>query len=205
VSAGLDSVGLRVPAHPVALKLLEIAGIPVAAPSANPFTRVSPTTAQHVVDGLGDRVDAVVDGGSTPVGIESTVVSLLDQPRLLRAGMIDLDALRRVVPGIVAEAGDGPARAPGQTPRHYAPRAPLVVGPYTPAEGRGRLQRGGESSHPLHVALPDDPRGYATGLYAALHRLDALGCTEIVADPLPEGVAWDALRDRLVRAAFVAD
>ncbi|MEZ4320796.1 MAG: L-threonylcarbamoyladenylate synthase [Myxococcota bacterium] len=202
VSGGLDTVGLRVPAHPVALRLLEEAGLPVAAPSANPYTRISPTTAQHVVDGLGSRVDVVLDGGPTPVGIESTVVSVLGTPRLLRAGMLDAAALREVVPDLEVGPADGPARSPGLAPRHYAPRARLSVGPYTPASGRGHLQRGGTATGPLAIALPADPWGYAAGLYAALHRLDGLGCTEIVADPLPDGEAWQALRDRLERASF---
>jgi len=141
VTAGLDSVAVRAPSHPVARALLAAAGTPIAAPSANPFGRTSPTTAAHVLADLGDRIDVVLDGGPAPVGVESTVVDCrADPPRVLRPGGVTLEALRRVVPGILsgnsetaqggeAAAGASPslARSPGMTPRHYAPRAPLVL------------------------------------------------------------------------------
>lgn len=133
VTAGLNSVGLRVPSHPVAQTLLAEAGIPVAAPSANRSTQLSPTTAEHVIRGLGDRVDVIVDGGACPVGIESTVVSVATPvPTILRPGSITQDQLAEVL-GIVVSAAGGAVRpgealpSPGQMERHYAPRATLRV------------------------------------------------------------------------------
>jgi L-threonylcarbamoyladenylate synthase len=132
VTAGLNTVAVRVPAHPVARALLAAAGIPVAAPSANLFSRPSPTRASHVLDDLADRIDLVVDGGPTQVGVESTVLDLSsDVPTVLRPGVISLDMLRGVVPRVELRSPDTPARgampSPGMLERHYAPRAPLAV------------------------------------------------------------------------------
>jgi L-threonylcarbamoyladenylate synthase len=133
VTAGLPNVGLRVPAHPVAQALLAMAGIPVAAPSANRSTELSPTTAEHVIRSLGDRVDVVIDGGPCPVGIESTVVSVVGRvPTVLRPGSISQDQLAEVLGIVVASPkGERPAGtalpSPGQMDRHYAPRAALRV------------------------------------------------------------------------------
>lgn len=134
VSAGLDSVALRAPSHPVARALLRAAGVPVAAPSANPFGRISPTRAEHVLADLGDRIDLVIDGGPAEVGVESTVVDCRgEQALLLRPGGVSLEALRAVVGEVrlagagEAEAGMGPQRSPGTMLRHYAPRARLVL------------------------------------------------------------------------------
>lgn len=133
VTAGLDSVAVRAPSHPVARALLALAGVPIAAPSANRFGHTSPTTARHVLDDLGDAVDLVLDGGPTPVGVESTVLDArAHPPRLLRPGGVTLEALRRIEPGLVVAASSspalaGPQRSPGQLARHYAPRARLVL------------------------------------------------------------------------------
>jgi L-threonylcarbamoyladenylate synthase len=133
VTAGLPNVGLRVPAHPVAQALLAAAGVPVAAPSANRSTELSPTTAEHVIRSLGDRVDWVIDGGPCPVGIESTVVSVAGPvPTILRPGTITQDQLAEVLGIVVAVPSGGPAPgaalpSPGQMDRHYAPRASLRV------------------------------------------------------------------------------
>ena len=132
VTAGLDAVGIRVPAHPVALALIRAADLPVAAPSANRFTQLSPTSADHVAQALGDRVDVLLDGGPASVGIESTVVDLTGpMPRLLRPGMISIASLEEVVGPVerdIAEpAGEAPRLSPGQVERHYAPRATLQL------------------------------------------------------------------------------
>ena len=219
VTAGLPAVALRVPAHPVALALITAARIPVAAPSANRFTQLSPTTATHVVKGLGDRVDLVLDGGPTMVGIESTVVDLTgDAPVMLRPGIISLDEISRAAGCTATAAGEltGTAarRSPGMMERHYAPRAELrilsdqEVDAQAEAAGSGLRGRvGAVMIHPPlmtadHVLeLPDDPAGYARQLYAALHTLDDLGCRLILVEPVPETPAWAGVRDRLRRAA----
>jgi L-threonylcarbamoyladenylate synthase len=218
VTAGLDSVALRVPAHPVALALLRAAGVPVAAPSANPSTSVSPTAAEHVVAGLGHAVALVLDAGRTTLGIESTVVDVRgERPVILRPGFLSAPALERVVGPLASpdRATAGPAlRSPGLLERHYAPNAELRLATSAPeaAGAVAELRRGegrvGALLHsaadvPAHhtVRLPSDPVGYANGLYAALHALDALGCRFIVAEAVPPGPEWAGVRDRLSRAA----
>ena len=214
VTAGLDTVGLRVPAHPVALALIRAAGVPVAAPSANRFTQLSPTTAEHVRAGLGEAVDMILDGGSTPVGIESTVLSLAGRPTLLRPGMISREELEAVI-GDVAEAVDpGPQAfpedtgaelahpAPGMHRKHYSPRTPLfIIAPgEMPVGGRGMVL-----SHRSHaqgiVRMSTDPKRYAAALYATLHELDGQGYDWIAVERVPELDAWSGIRDRLTRAA----
>lgn len=214
VTGGLDDVAVRIPAHPVALALLRASGLPIAAPSANRSTEISPTTAEHVVKALGDRVALVLDGGPTTVGIESTVVDLAgDQPRLLRPGMVTVREIEAAIGPLdqrPAPIGAAP-RAPGQLARHYAPRARLVVC------GRDEGARILESSDARptgaivvtashwtadHVeVMPPDPGGYAARLYATLHALDDAGCRLIVAEALPDAPGWMALQDRLMRAA----
>ncbi len=216
VTAGLDAVGIRIPAHPVALALLRAAAVPVAAPSANRYTELSPTTADHVRHSLGDAVDVLLDGGPTTVGIESTVVDLTSgHPVLLRPGMISAGALSAVLGEPVLRAAhepesDAPRRSPGQVERHYAPRAELaMLGAGEIAELHHAPDRVGLilRTATVHVPgaaairLPDDPHGFAHGLYAALHTLDEAGCTRILVEELPRDPAWDAIRDRLERAS----
>lgn len=222
VTAGLPSVALRVPAHPVAHALLTIAGIPVAAPSANRSTGVSPTTAGHVARSLGERVDVIVDGGPCPVGIESTVLSLAGPvPTLLRPGTISVDDLRPVIGDVAlpSSATDETAArpSPGMLDRHYAPRATVRI---LPRAGRAQvladaaqrvddgmrigallLEDAGDPRITPIVRMPDDPAGYAARLYAALHELDDSGCDVILIDPPPDAPAWAGVRDRLRRAA----
>jgi L-threonylcarbamoyladenylate synthase len=216
VTAGLPTVALRVPAHPVAHALLRLAEIPVAAPSANRSTRVSPTTAEHVVRGLGERVEVVVDGGPCPVGIESTVLSLAGPvPTLLRPGSISIDRLRAVVGEVAlpsAEPGGTAARpSPGMMDRHYAPRAALrVMAPAARAamlaeavaRPTGALLLAPAPGAPLALALPmpEEPAAYAARLYAALHEVDEAGCDAVLVDAVPDAPAWDGVRDRLRRA-----
>lgn len=188
VTAGLPSVGLRMPAHPVALELLRACGLPLAAPSANRFTEVSPTTAEHVRAGLGDAVDLVLDGGACAVGIESTVVSLAGpRPRILRAGMISQPEIEAVIGPVESGAG---AEAPGQHPKHYSPRTRVVLGE-SPRAGRG-----------VRPEMPGEPGAYAERLYRVLHELDGAGYDWIGFDEVPEGPEWAGIRDRLQRAAF---
>jgi L-threonylcarbamoyladenylate synthase len=203
VTAGLGTVGVRQPAHAVALELIQRAGVPVAAPSANPFMGLSPTTAEHVRQGLGAAVDYIVDGGSCPVGIESTVLSLVGgRPVLLRPGMVSRTMIEAIV-GPVELAGeaapDAAHAAPGMHARHYAPKTPLRVG--VPGAESGYLWHTVEIEAEMAVRLPAEADGYAAGLYEALHLLDAAGLPEIVAEPAPGGGEWDGIRDRLARAA----
>lgn len=212
VTAGLGTVALRVPAHPVALALLRACGFPLAAPSANRSGQISPTSAAHVAQGLGDRVPMILDGGPTSVGIESTVIDLSGpRPVLLRPGMISQADLEAVIgPVDRAQASGAPEEArpaPGMLDRHYAPRARLVLldSGATPAvaPGTGALMRSAAppAGCSAAITLPDDPAAYARGLYGALHDLDAADVSVILVEPPPPSPAWDGIRDRLRRAA----
>ena len=214
VTAGLDTVGLRVPAHPVARALLRAAGVPVAAPSANPFTRLSATRAEHVRAAFPTGIDVILDGGRSPVGIESTVVTLVAaEPRLLRHGAISLAQLRSVVGAIAPPpcvvTGDAHP-SPGMHARHYSPRTRLVVlAPDAPSPpGRGvRVHRETDTTaatgtdHADAVVLPADAGGFASRLYETLHELDGRDLDWIAVDAPPGSPEWDAVRDRLQRAA----
>jgi L-threonylcarbamoyladenylate synthase len=188
VTAGLPSVGLRIPAHPMARALLEAAQIPIAAPSANRFTQLSPTTADHVRQAFPELF--IVDGGACKVGIESTVISLAGQmPRILRPGMISQRQIEEVIGHV--ETGAGP-ESPGQHPRHYSPRTPVFIGT-PPGEGRGaRLDP---------ASMPGDPAHYAERLYATLHDLDKQGYDWIAIELPPDTPEWAGVRDRLQRSA----
>jgi L-threonylcarbamoyladenylate synthase len=199
VTAGLPTVGLRMPAHPLALALIREARVPIAAPSANPFTELSPTTADHVRQSLGSAVDLVIDGGPSAVGIESTVLSLTGlHPVLLRPGVIPLPEIESLI-GPVEVAGVAPGGAhasPGMHPRHYRPRTPLVLLAATdaPPAGNGAWLRLGRE-------MPADPAAYAAELYAALHRLDEQGLEWIAVERPPDTPEWAGVRDRLTRAS----
>ena len=215
VTAGLPAVAVRVPSHPVALALLRASQVPIAAPSANRFTELSPTTAEHVVKSLGDRVDLILDGGPTSVGIESTVLDLTGPvPRLLRPGMVTLAELEHAIGSIApapAVSGSAPRLSPGMHERHYAPRARLEL--VTPADVGRQTPTAGQSltgalilsdlvwpvQHPMR--MPRDPVEYASRLYAALHALDDLGCQVILVELPPPEAAWHGVHDRLRRAA----
>lgn len=208
LSAGLPTVGLRWPKHAVAEALIREAGVPLAAPSANRFTELSPTTAQHVEAGLGDRVAMVLEGGASEVGIESTVLSLVGgTPRLLRPGMISRQQIEAVVgPVEVVTAASGEAHeAPGQHEKHYAPKTRLVVvkgEEDLPQKGRGLyLFRTKASAWIPARRMPKDPEDYASLLYELLHELDQQGLQWIAVEAPPAGVAWDGIRDRLRRAS----
>ena len=212
-TAGGDTVGVRAPSHPAARALLQRIGAPLAAPSANRAEHVSPTSAAHVLRDLNGRIDAVLDGGRCAYGIESTVVALDESgPSLLRAGAISRAALEELI-GPVAQGAPqgGIARSPGQQRRHYAPAAtvrlaarPELAAAVARLKGRIGVLLRGETQVPEVFAaarLPDDPGGYARGLYAALRDLEDQECAAIVIEQVPASAEWDAIRDRLSRAS----
>jgi L-threonylcarbamoyladenylate synthase len=216
VTAGLDTVGVRVPDHPAARALIEAAGTPIAAPSANLFGHVSPTTAAHVVEQLGDRVDAVLDGGPCRVGVESTIVSLASGvPVVLRPGGVTREDLAAALGQPVGLAQDrasvGAALvAPGQLERHYATSTPLRIlsGRATGPGRSGRVGLLAFSGAPalgfaaVEVLAPDgQPATAAANLFAALHRLDARGLDLLLAEPCSEVGLGSAIMDRLRRCA----
>jgi L-threonylcarbamoyladenylate synthase len=199
VTAGLPTVGVRIPSHPVALALIKEAGVPIAAPSANRFTGLSPTTVDHVRAAFGDAVD-VLDGGPSDVGIESTVVAVQDGTlKLLRPGMLSLGDLEREI------AAAGMAHpAPGMSERHYSPRTPLllVAGPEAlPGRCGAYVWRLKTADVQRSVRMPEDPQAYAARLYGVLHELDAEQRPWIAVELPPDNPDWEAIHDRLRRAA----
>ena len=219
VTAGLKSVAVRAPAHPVAQMLLRECGVPLAAPSANRFTCLSPTTAQHVAGAFPDLF--VLDGGACAVGIESTVLDLSGAtPILLRPGAVSQAQIVAIIGpvGLPSDySGDAPRPSPGLVEKHYAPRAELFIVP--PNQLHARLEKNTVSNRKsgvlsrdatdlknpggLHhiVTMAQDAIDYARELYAALHALDAENCVEILVEEMPDGEAWRGVRDRLSRAA----
>jgi L-threonylcarbamoyladenylate synthase len=215
VTGGQETVGLRVPNHPLAQALLSRFGRGVAAPSANRFGRVSPTRAAHVRADLGADVELVLDGGRAEVGVESTIVDVSrEAPVLLRPGGVPVEALEAVLRGPLPREASGEVRVPGQLATHYAPRAELVLvsAQRLPSVVAGLAARGARlglmapagqppASIRDHVELPSDAAGYARGLYAALRELDERGVDVIlVVAPDPTGLGL-AVQDRLLRAA----
>lgn len=214
VTAGGATIALRVPSHPVARGLLQTAGVPLAAPSANRSNALSPTRADHVLRGLDGRIDLVLDAGPAHGGIESTVLDVTcSPPRLLRPGLIvpaDLEAIVGPIDRSIRSA-EGPLRSPGMLKKHYAPRTPLEVSAESEERVRQLVATGqrvgwlrlGNQSSPMHVsvrALPSNAEGYAAGLFAALHELDEQPLDRIVVEAPPEGDAWLGIHDRLSRA-----
>lgn len=215
VTGGRPTVGLRVPDQPLTLRLLERFGGGIAAPSANRFGRVSPTRAEHVVADLGDSVDLVLDGGPCRVGVESTIVEIVDDRlEVLRVGTITVHDLEQVVDPPVGASGSGPARAPGMLAAHYAPAAQVVVAGDDPAGDVRAWQRLGRRVAVLAETMPGDlpegviclepvgdPDGYARHLYERLREADRLGADVIVAVPPDAAGPGLAVRDRLAKAA----
>ncbi|HXP58953.1 MAG TPA: L-threonylcarbamoyladenylate synthase [Dongiaceae bacterium] len=220
VTAGGPTVGVRWPSHPFIQAVIRECGFPVAAPSANPSNRVSPTCAEHVRKYLGDQIPLIVDGGQSQVGIESTVVDLsVSPPRLLRPGMIHEEALLAVTGrlGLGWPEGGAVLKSPGQLPKHYAPRARLAIWEWRDErELKARSAACGTRRVRIHViahtripsgkgfgrvsVIPRDAAGFARAIYAELHRCDEAGAELIVVEALPETQEWAALADRLNRA-----
>ena len=208
-----DTVGLRVPSHPVAQELLRLFDGAIAAPSANRFGLVSPTTAAHVRDDLGKDVDLVLEGGASDVGIESTIVDLSGAtPVLLRPGHISKAEVEALI-GAVGEKNATSPRHAGGLERHYAPRTPArLVATYALdreiANGKHKVAVLAFSRPDERVdywlRMPRDPHAYAQRLYAALRELDSAGCERILVEAPPDAPEWDAVRDRLRRACEAA-
>jgi L-threonylcarbamoyladenylate synthase len=210
VTAGEPTVAVRVPAHPLALALLRAAGVPIAAPSANLFGRISPTTAAHVEEQLGGVVKWILDGGPTTVGVESTILAFPEgRPVLLRPGGVPLEAIEALIGPVEAPGPEVRATmAPGQLPQHYAPRTPLYILPRRPPPGVGPIGRlalipPADPGDVLEVLSPSgDLTEAAARLFAAMRKLDQSGVAAIVADPVPAIGLGRAIMDRLQRAAF---
>lgn len=207
-TAGLDTIAVRVPSHPVARALLRAVAVPVVAPSANRSGHVSATTAAHVAADLGDRVAMILDGGSTEHGVESTVLDLSQAVvTMLRPGAITSEAIARVTgcePERAAPVSERPT-APGQLESHYAPHARVRLGVRAPLAGEAVLAFGlPPSGHPgpvENLSPSGDLREAAANLFAAMRRLDATGTATISVMPIPETGLGEAINDRLRRAA----
>jgi L-threonylcarbamoyladenylate synthase len=219
LTGGQDSVGLRSPAHPWARALLHAFDDALAVPSANSFGRISPTTAQHVLDDLGvkprGKIDLILDGGACPVGIESTIVDVrTDKPMLLRPGAITRDQLQAALGRPVFDADAQSPRASGRLEKHYAPHTPLKVMSIdelslTLARPGGAkvavlapllLLENCRANVSLAIAAADGADDYARSLYSALHRLDSSGADHLLIAEPPLGPQWEAIHDRLRRA-----
>jgi L-threonylcarbamoyladenylate synthase len=216
VTGGQDTVAIRVPGHPMAQQLLTAFGGGIAAPSANRYGHLSPTRAEHVRDELGDAVKIVLDGGECQLGVESTIVSCVDgSVRLLRPGAVTLTQLRSAVGDVQIGADATAPRVPGSMQAHYAPTTPLEV---VPGDGlevfAGSLNDQGERVAVLAMRLPlktlplvtwinagRKPQTYQHDLYANLRTLDKAGCARILVQEVPGDERWDAVRDRLTKAA----
>ncbi|HEX7862597.1 MAG TPA: L-threonylcarbamoyladenylate synthase [Verrucomicrobiae bacterium] len=221
VTAGGKTVGVRWPLHPFMRRVIEQCGFPLAAPSANLSNRISPTTAEHVLQGLQSRIPLVINAGPTSVGIESTVVDLSHEPaRVLRPGMISAEQLSKTLGRRVGlEANhSGELKSPGLLKKHYSPRAKVVLAEWGDSKELARIaEKSGVASAAVHVLayeripeanpfgrvaiIPHDAEAYARALYAELHRSDELGAKLILVEQPPAGPDWIGIRDRLRRAS----
>ncbi len=201
VTAGLDTVAVRVPDHPLAQALLRLVGRPVAAPSANPSGRISPTEPAHVLAGLGGRIEAVLDAGPCRVGVESTIVATSPRPVLLRPGGLPAEAIEDCLCQPLARPESaGTITAPGQLASHYAPRSGLRLNASRAAPGE-RLLGFGEVAADLNLSRSGDLVEAAANLFHHLHALDAAGDAQIAVSPIPDRGLGRAINDRLRRAA----
>jgi L-threonylcarbamoyladenylate synthase len=209
-TAGLDTIAVRIPAHPFALALLRRFGKPVVAPSANRSGHVSPTTAEHVRSDLDGAIDLIVDGGATFVGLESTIVGCFDRPLLLRPGGVpraDIEAvLGETLADLPPEETDGQPLAPGLLTSHYAPRTPVRLNAATVEHGEALLAFGaqsipGKAVRTLNLSQRGDLTEAAANLFGHMRTLDAAGARCIAVMPIPERGLGEAINDRLRRAA----
>lgn len=198
--AGLDSVAVRAPAHPLAQALLAAFRGPVVAPSANRSGRPSPTTFADAWEETGGSVRAALDGGPCRVGLESTVVALLDQPRLLRPGAVTRDQIEAII-GPLAEADDDAKRSPGRLTRHYAPKAPVRLNAEAPLPGEAWLGFGPGPETPWNLSPTGDLAEAAANLFSHLRAADRAGPSAIAIAPIPDEGLGEAINDRLRRAA----
>ncbi len=200
--AGLDTVAVRIPAHPVAAALLKVFGGPVVAPSANRSGRPSPTTCADAMEETGDAAAAVLDGGDCAVGLESTVVALLDRARLLRPGAVTRAEIAAVI-GPLGEAEDDARRSPGRLTRHYAPQAPVRLDASTPEAGEAWLAFGPAPTGPgvWNLSPTGDLAEAAANLFAFLRAADRTSPAAIAVAPVPSEGLGEAINDRLRRAA----
>ena len=216
ITGGQDTIAIRVPAHPMAQQLLTAFGGGIAAPSANRYGRLSPTRAEHVREELGEAVRVILDGGECPIGLESTIVSFEgEQVRLLRPGSVTAQQLRAVVGELFLGPGGDSPRVPGGTATHYAPTTPMTIVPSGEVDAQAdAASSGGRRIAVLAQRLPlrshktvtwinagRKPENYARDLYNNLRTLDKAGCQRILVQSVPDGERWEAVRDRLVRAA----
>jgi L-threonylcarbamoyladenylate synthase len=201
VTAGLETLAVRVPAAPVALQLLETVGRPVAAPSANPSGKISPTQAGHVIAGLSGRISALLDGGACPVGLESTIVSLTAQPKILRAGGIPIERIEQFLGAPLGVVDGGDIIAPGMLESHYAPRSRLRLNAASPRQGERWLGFGPSPHKGATLSNTGDLVEAASQLFAVLHALDRSGDAPIAVAPIPRDGLGAAINDRLRRAA----
>jgi L-threonylcarbamoyladenylate synthase len=221
ITAGGMTIGVRWPNHPLIQAVIRECGFPLAAPSANPSNRVSPTTAEHVRKSLGDKIRLIVDGGQAQVGLESTVLDISGwPPRLLRPGMIHEQALLAVTGELVLGANASPEvlKSPGLLRKHYSPKAKLVVWSWKDeAELEVRSAKCEVRRPKIHViahtripvgagfgrvsVIPHDATAFARAIYAELHQCDEAGAELIVVEALPDAPEWRAIADRLRRAA----
>ncbi len=200
VSAGLDSIALRSPKHSLAQALLKRSGLPIAAPSANRSGRVSPTTAEHVAEELGDKVSMILDGGPSFVGIESTVLDLSGNvPTLLRHGRITREKIEKII-GTIQMVGDGTIKSPGMLESHYAPNAQLRLNAASAEKGEVLLAFG-DAEGEMNLSKSGDLTEAAANIFAMLRALDKTGAKRIAVMPIPMEGLGIAINDRLMRAA----
>ena len=217
ITGGQDTIAIRVPAHPMAQQLLTAFGGGIAAPSANRYGRLSPTRAEHVREELGEAIRVILDGGECQIGLESTIVSF--EPggsvRLLRPGSVTAAQMRSVVGELLVGAESVSPRVPGSVPSHYAPSTPLTIVPSGEIDAQADASSsGGRRVAVLAQRLPlrshkyvtwinagRRPESYGRDLYTNLRTLDKAGCLRILVQDVPDGDRWDAIRDRLLRAA----
>jgi len=215
-TAGLPNVALRIPSHPVMRAVIDAAGLPLAAPSANRSQAVSPTRAGHVLKSLGDRIDLILDAGTTEHGLESTVVDCtVVPPRILRPGPITISDIERIVGRVKSEQGsvaDDTARSsPGMSQKHYSPQARLKIVPAAalakaiadadPPAGAFLIGGAVLNAKATLVQMPSDPVAYGAILYSELHKMDDAGMKTIIVEEPPQQPGWEAVRDRLRRAS----